>query len=212
VILAHAALGLRAHSGWAALVAVAGPVGAPTVIDRHRIELADADVAGAMQPYHAAARLELAKAEKVIERSVTRGRLLAVQALERVVGNVKGTGHDVVGCGILLASGRPITTLAATLASHALIHTAEGELFRSVLIYASEQCGLPVTRVRERELFTLAGAELAIPAHDLRARLAEMGRAVGPPWRQDEKYAALVAWLSLGGRHRSEEQEKDRRP
>ena len=43
--MTHAALGLRAHSGWAALVAVAGTRGAPAVIDRRRIELADPTIA-----------------------------------------------------------------------------------------------------------------------------------------------------------------------
>jgi hypothetical protein len=28
-------------------------------------------------------------------------------------------------------------------------------------------------------------------------RLVEIGQAIGPPWTQDEKFAALVAWLSL---------------
>ena len=36
-----AALGLRAHSGWAALVVVAGPRSSPAVVDRRRIELID---------------------------------------------------------------------------------------------------------------------------------------------------------------------------
>ena len=36
-----AALGLRAHSGWAALVAVGGGPASPQVLDRRRIEMAD---------------------------------------------------------------------------------------------------------------------------------------------------------------------------
>jgi hypothetical protein len=47
-----AALGLRAHTGWAALVVVAGSKRSPAVIQRKRIELADRDVPGSMQPYH----------------------------------------------------------------------------------------------------------------------------------------------------------------
>lgn len=37
---APAALGLRAHSGWAALVAVGGTARAPHVIGRRRIDMA----------------------------------------------------------------------------------------------------------------------------------------------------------------------------
>ena len=31
----------------------------------------------------------------------------------------------------------------------------------------------------------------------LRARIAGLGKPLGPPWGQDEKLAALAAWLVL---------------
>ena len=83
------------------------------------------------------------------------------------------------------------------LASHPLIHTAEGELFREALRAASRECGVPLAAVTERELFARAAADLRIPVDAIQQRLAEMGRAMGPPWRQDEKYAAMVGWLAL---------------
>lgn len=49
---AEAALGFRAHSGWAAMVALAGALNAPLVVDRRRLELADPHRTGPMQPYH----------------------------------------------------------------------------------------------------------------------------------------------------------------
>ena len=101
------------------------------------------------------------------------------------------------GAGILLASGRPLPGLAATLASHALIHTAEGELFREALAQASESAGLTVLGVREREAYERGAAALRLASDKLRLRLSEMGRAVGAPWTQDEKLAALAAWLVL---------------
>jgi hypothetical protein len=114
-----------------------------------------------------------------------------------VIDELRERGHEVVGCGILLSSGRPAATLAATLASHALIHTAEGELFRNALTHASEHCDLRVTGVRERELFARGVAELRVPVDELRHRVTEMGQPIGPPWRQGEKHAALVGWLVL---------------
>jgi hypothetical protein len=51
--------------------------------------------------------------------------------------------------------------------------------------------------VKERELFERGTAELGIPADALQQRLSEMGRAMGAPWRQDEKYAAMAGWLAL---------------
>ncbi len=198
-LTANAALGFRAHSGWAALVAVAGPPYSPAVIERRRVELADPGPDSA-QPYHAAAELDLKEAEQFVRRCADRARLLAQEALRAVVDDLRKKGHVVVGCGLLLGSGRPATTLAATLASHALIHTAEGQLFREALTHASERCGLPVTGVRERELFARAAAELGVPADELQLKVTELGRPLGPPWRQDEKYAALAGWLALAAR------------
>ena len=75
--------------------------------------------------------------------------------------------------------------LAATLKSHALIHTAEGEFFREVLVEASESCRIPVTKIREREI------------RDQQSRISSLGKSLGPPWTQDEKLAALAAWNAL---------------
>ena len=188
-------MGLRAHSGWAALVVVGGASRSPVILDRRRIELVSPGVP--KQPYHAAEKLDLKKAGALVRRCVGGARRLARRALRAVVADLKKNGHEVVGCGLLLGSGRPATTLAATLASHPLIHTAEGELFRNALVHASQHCRLPVTGVKERELFAQGAAELRTPADKLRRRLNEMGRELGPPWREDQKLAALVGWLAL---------------
>ena len=192
-----AALGFRSHSGWAALVVVAGPPHEPNVVDRRRIEIADPAIPGSKQPYHAAERWPLAKADEYLNRCISKTRLLTRQAVSAVVNDLREKGLDVVGCGLLGASGRPFTTLAATLASHALIHTAEGELFRNALIEASEHCDLPVTKVTERELYARGAADLGMSVEELRNRIIELGRPVGPPWTQDEKHAALIGWMVL---------------
>jgi hypothetical protein len=31
----------------------------------------------------------------------------------------------------------------------------------------------------------------------MQSRIAALGRGIGPPWTQDQKFAALVAWLAL---------------
>ena len=198
----RAALGLRAHSGWAALVVVAEPPRSPTVIDRRRIELADPGIPGSKQPYHAAEGMDLKEAAKLVRRCTDEARRLARRAFRAALDDLRERGLDVVGCGILLGSGRPATTLAATLAAHALIHTAEGELFRDALTHASEHCDLAVTGVRERELYARGAAELRIPVEELRRRVTELGRPLGPPWRQDQKHAALVGWLTLAAASR----------
>src|SRR5262249_36153536 len=122
---------------------------------------------------------------------------LAQRAVSAAVDGLQAKGYRVVGSGLLLASGRPLPELPAILASHALIHSAEGELFRDALVQASEGCRLPVLRVKERELMDLSAAALDQDAPRIQQQLAAWGKALGPPWRQDEKLAALVAWLAL---------------
>ena len=197
-----AALGFRVHSGWAALVALTGTPRSPTVIARRRVVLADPAISGSKQPYHAAEKLNLKAAEKLVSRCRARTRLLALRGLRSALDDLRQQDHAAVACGLLLASGRPTGTLAATLASHALIHTAEGQFFREALIHASQRCRLPLRAVKERELFACAAAELRIPADELPRRLTEFGRSLGPPWSQDEKFAALVACLALAARKR----------
>src|SRR5205807_2629305 len=99
---ADATCGLRVHSGWAALVAVAGPLAAPAVLARRRIELVDEASPGGRQPFHAA-----------------------------------------------------------------------------------------------RNLLARCRVQRGVAAGDLERHLAELGRTLGPPWRQDEKLATLAAWLAL---------------
>jgi len=195
--LIRAALGVRAHSGWAALVAMAGPPRKPAVVERRRLQTADAAIPGSKQPYHAAEGWELKKAAQYLQGCTARSRLLARQAVRSVINDLKRRGYEVVGCGVLLGSGRSLPALAGILASHPLIHTAEGQLFRDVLVHAGQRCRLPVTGVKERELFPQAAARLRLPVPKLQSRIAEMGRDLGPPWTQDQKLAALAAWLAL---------------
>jgi hypothetical protein len=178
-------LGFRAHSGWAAMVAVAGTLNAPVVIDRRRIVIADPLTAGSKQPYHAAAGLPFAQAEDLVRQSIESSQALAREAISAEVSTLQSRGHEVAGCAVLLGSGKALPGLAAILAAHPLIHTAEGELFRDVLAWAARECRLPVTGVREKSL----------DAASLK-RVDGLGKSLGPPWTQDQKYATVAALMA----------------
>jgi len=193
--MSEAALGVRSHSGWATLVAVAGPPAEPVLVGRQRIELTGDG--HPKQPYHEAEPLKLKEADALIRLCNQASRGLAVRAFRGTIGSLRRDGHEVVGCGLLLASGRALPGLAEVLASHALIHAAEGEMYRDVLRRAGEHLSLRVTGVRERDVLARAAEATGRPASELQRRVAEMGRALGPPWRQDEKLATLVAWTVL---------------
>jgi hypothetical protein len=193
----EAALGFRAHSGWAALVAVAGPAAEPIAVLRRRIVLSEKTP---RQPFHAAEGQPFSAAEDLIRRSTEEAKELAERAVKEAIAELRVMGHESVSSGLLLAAGRPQAGLSEVLASHALIHAAEGELFRDVLRQASRRCGLGLTEVRERELDEMASRSLRRPPAALQRRVADWGKALGSPWTQDEKRAALVAWLALRAR------------
>ena len=192
-----AALGFRAHSGWAALVAIGGPIESPSVIDRRRIELADPKTPRPVQPYHMAREMGLKEAAQYLKRFAHDSKLLAQQALRDEIDRLREGGYRVVNCGIPTGSGRLPATLEATLASHPAVHTAEGELFREALIRACESLWVPVLSIGERYLLERGAKDFKISVKDLHGRLTELGQSVGPPWGQDQKLAALVAWLAL---------------
>ena len=194
----RAALGFRAHSGWAVLVAIAGQLKAPEVLARRRVEMADLDDPDSKQPYHAAERLQFSEAEKLVTESKASAGRMALKGVESAIRDVESSKYAVVTSAILTAGGRALPELKAVLASHALIHAAEGELFREALIRACEHCNLPVRKFREHELFHDAVSSLGISEPDLKRHLELLGKKLGPPWRQDEKYAVLAAWAALG--------------
>jgi hypothetical protein len=190
------AIGLRAHSGWAAAVAVvsAGSAEPPEVVLRERIELAEPRIPGAKAPYHAAEKLGLDGAAAFLARCEAASRALARSGLERIVDRLRSGGRAPSRCGLLLGAGRPLPDLRATLASHAWIHVGDGEHFRNALADAAAACGLDVRRVRERDV----AASLGRPPGAVDEYLVLQRRLLGPPWARDQKLAALAAWFALG--------------
>jgi hypothetical protein len=193
----NAALGLRVHSGWTALVAMCVDAGEPEVLLRERVELVKTFSYKFRQPYHTAEKLPIARGREFISRVNAEARQLSYRAMRAAQAELTKREYRLAACGMLLASGRPLPKLENILASHALIHTADGELFRGALAHASARCGLPVLRVRDRELLRDAAQTLGIQEATLLKRITELGKPLGSPWSQDEKYAALVAWLEL---------------
>lgn len=182
------------------MVAISGPPDNPTVVMRRRIELAGRAIPGSVQPYHAAGSLRIPDASRLIGRCLVSSRALARKGVGGAIHELEAMDAQIVGAGLLLASGRPLPDLPAILASHALIHTAEGEMFRDALVHACEHFRIPVAKVKEREIMERSTGALGVTGEALAARLSAMGRALGPPWRQDEKFATLAAVLALAAK------------
>jgi hypothetical protein len=194
----HAAVGFRAHSGWTALVAISLEDGSsPLVLLRQRPHLVKTFTYEFRQPYHSAEKRSPDEARSIISLVRTDARRLAYQAIQSVQTSLHEQDYELKRCGLLLASGRPLPALPQILSSHALIHTADGELFREALIHASLRCGIKMFTAKENVLLETASHALHLEADELVHRLTSLGSALGSPWTQDEKFAALVAWLSL---------------
>jgi hypothetical protein len=195
----QATVGFRAHSGWAAMVAVSVEKGAPTVLARERIELVETFTYRFRQPYHTAEKLPLGEARKFVALVEVEAARLAHRAIHKLQSELERQGIQATSCSLLMASGKTLPNLEKILASHALIHTADGELFREALSSAAKRSGLATVKIRERRLLEIAEQALrTVPAALLR-RLGELGRPFGAPWSQDEKFATLAAWLALRG-------------
>jgi hypothetical protein len=197
VFMKLAALGFRAHSGWTALVAISLEEGSPVVLLRERPHLVKTFTYEFRQPYHTAAKRPPADAHGFISRLRVEARGLSYRVVHSVQMNLQKRGYELKCCSLLLASGKPLPRLPQILASHALIHAADGELFREALLHASKRCGVESFTPKESELLARAMNALHLQPNELRRRLTNLGHPLGSPWSQDEKFAALVAWLSL---------------
>lgn len=179
--MAPVALGIRPHSGWAVVVAVTGPPDV-TLLARRRIEVvAPGDP---RQCWHAAqdGGLDPAAAEALETRVAAGARAAADAALAAVLAEVGGA----VAAGIV-GEPRDLPGGDRILANHSLLHSAEGELYRSVLDDAATALGLTVLNVHPK----------AVPLADHAELLAELKAAAGPPWQADHRLATVVALEAL---------------
>jgi hypothetical protein len=192
----RAAVGFRTHSGWAALVALAVEKGAPVVLARRRVHLVDTFTYEFRQPYHTAEKLLLEKARAFVARMRNESRRLALRAIRDVAADLRDQGYKLSGCGLLRSSGRPLPKLRQILASHSLIHSADGELFREAILHAAARCGLKSLTIKEREALDCASRKFRTRPGELARRVNELGRPLGAPWSQDEKLATMAAWMA----------------
>lgn len=158
----RAALGFSIHTGWAAVVALSDSA---EVLARRRIELVEG---GARFVYHAVARgLGAVGGIRDAERTA---RLRAGAALRDLVQE-----HGITTAAVPRTRG-PLPPLEAILASHPLLHRAEGELYRGAVEEACRTLGLAVVT--------------PVPHPP---RVGKMS----PPWGKDQKDAAALAWAAL---------------
>lgn len=161
--------------------------------------MADPQDPASKQPYHAVEDLEVEEAARRLARYRAVAEDKAYAAIKTLAEELAGRGCRASSLGVLDSTGRRGLSLASILASHALIHAAEGDHFREALVCAAERQGLAVSRIKTRELEARAETRLRRPISELREDVKALGRQVGSPWGADQKMAVLLAWLLLEG-------------
>src|ERR1051325_6356695 len=173
------ALGLKAHSGWAVLVAIGKAGNEHVVVDRRRIELVrKEDTRWAKQPYHAAEDLDATEAQVLIEKATKAAHRAAEQEIRAAVKRLRSEKHEIVVCAVLTPSPMPEWSVAEILAVHFRMHKAEGVLFPDALARAANKCGLDVVAVPEKTLDDFAVKTLKTPLTELTSEIVRLGKNV----------------------------------
>jgi hypothetical protein len=190
---------MKAHSGWAAVVALGRDDGDLRVVDRRRVELAEADAPWAKQPYHAAEGLNPSEAREVVRRGIEAAQRLARREVQAAVKRAHDAGHEIAACAVLVGEPMPEWSVDEILAVHFRMHKAEGVLFRDALVRAAGACKLRLVAIPEKQLTEHAERTFGAQAKALIRRITALGKSVGPPWGKDQKDSALAALIGLQG-------------
>jgi hypothetical protein len=191
------AFGLKAHSGWAALLVLGTHGGDLEILDRRRMELVKEHAFWAKQPYHAAESLSPSDARIMVKRGIKAAHRMALREMQAAVKRTRESGHELAGCALLVGNPMPDWSVDEILAVHFRMHKAEGVLFREALAQAAVACDLRLVEIPEKVLSERAEAALGTPASSLLKKITTLGKSVGPPWGKDQKDAALAAMIAL---------------
>jgi hypothetical protein len=179
------------------MVVLGGTPAAPELLARSRVQLIDDRDPESKQPYHAVEFLCVEEATGRLHGYMAVATRLAHDAIRAQSEQLKELGIVIRSVGIIDSSSRKQVSLPSILASHALIHAADGDHFRNALFVAAEQCRLQVYRIPAKGLEAHAGKCLRIPVNRILGTVDQLGRGKGPPWGADQKKAALLAWTLL---------------
>ena len=193
------AFGLKAHSGWAALVVVGRGDGEFVIVDRRRIELVEET--WAKQPYHAAEELNPIDARRVVRKGINSAKRIARREMLIATRRERRRQNEVIGCAVLVTDPMPNWSVDEILAVHFRMHKAEGVLFREVLSSGAKAANIELIEVHEKSLIANGCKALKKSEAELTKMIASLGKAIGPPWGKDQKESAVAAMIALQETH-----------
>lgn len=190
------AIGLRARTARAIVVVLGGSAESPTVVLKGEIPLVDPKLPATAQPFHQVMDLSWEQSERAVRKYVTSIERVAARALNELIQKMQATQRKVAGVGILGAPDRDLSRIGN---SHIRAHAAEGVLFRRVLGVGAEANGLKCHTFSDRNFDEAVAVKLGAKYSRIKRSLSGLNSSVSPPWRNDEKQAAMAAWLMLHG-------------
>lgn len=114
------AFGMKAHSGWAALIVMGERDSDLVLADRCRVELVEDE--WARQPYHAAEGLKPEVARDLVKRGIEAARRVAVREMRNAVRRERERENEVAACAILVVDPLPAWSVEEILAVHFRMH------------------------------------------------------------------------------------------
>jgi hypothetical protein len=187
------AWGCKPHSGWAIAVLVGGSANDPVVLDRRRVQLCPDHLP--RQAYHAAQGLPAGRAAALLAEVHAAVAATTATVVAELAEGARAHG-DLVGLAVV---GRPreLPALEVVLANHALLHAAEGELYRGALDDAAVAQAVAVHVAPSKHTVEEAAVALGTTRAALHARLTALRAELGAPWQADHKDATAAALLAL---------------
>jgi len=189
-------IGLRAKTGRAIAVVLGGSIENPIVLRKTELSLTDPKLRATAQPYHEVMDLPWEQSQRAVRKYAAAIERTAKKALAKLIEEQQSNGWKIAGVGIVGAPDRELGLIGNP---HIRAHAAEGILFRRVLDLAAEGNGLKWQVFPDRKFDEAMAARLGAEYARVKRTLGDLGRSISPPWRADEKQAAIAAWLVLSG-------------
>jgi hypothetical protein len=163
------------------------------VCDNHVVDLSDPRLPETRQPYHAA----LGKLEtdaKNIKRRTDTVQGVTNQSITKLLADYRRKGYAITRASVVVGSQLDPATIANP---HIRAHALEGQFFRSTLEKALNGHGIRTAVLLERDAYGKAATQLKKSSVDVQRAIQSLGRFTGGPWRAEQKFAALGAWVAL---------------
>ncbi len=184
----RAAIGLKTKTGRAIAVVLSESDGRPHFVFREMLKLYDESIPATMQPYHNVMELPWSESVVAIQEAIAAIEKIAAASLRTLIESVHARGMRVASIAIVGPADRKLERIGNP---HIRAHAAEGVLYRAVMEAAAR-----ANACKSRSFVDPVPA-LGRSDREVKKFLGDIGKAAGPPWRADEKTAAIAAWAAL---------------